>query len=228
MRAPRHLLRAAGAPTRALLRRLTGRPEPALPAAAGPPRERELTVMFTDIAGFTGLAEELPPVAVAELLARHFGLLAASIERERGVVDKVWGDGLMALWDAGGDAATAPAVRAAAAIRQAVGADNAARAARGLPPVRLRVGLHAGPLVMAPLGGGAGLGGLTPLGDTVNVAQRLEDAARHVADPGRDAVTVLASEAVVARAGGGFRFEALGALPVRGRGGPVRAFRLAG
>jgi class 3 adenylate cyclase len=41
-------------------------------------------------------------------------------------------------------------------------------------------------------------------------------------------VTVLASEAVVARAGGGFRFEALGALPVRGRGGPVRAFRLAG
>jgi adenylate cyclase len=202
----------------ALLRRLT-------PAART--RERDLTVMFTDIVGFTRLAEGLGHAALAELLERHVAALATLIERERGVVHKVLGDGVLAFWDTlhAGANPTAPAVRAALAIRAAVEADNAARAARGLARIRLRIGLHTGPLVMAALGA-AGRLGTTPLGDTVNVAQRLEDAARHVADEGE--VTIVASDAVVARAGRGFRFEPLGELPVRGRRDPVRAFRLAG
>jgi adenylate cyclase len=203
----------------ALLRRLT-------PTART--REHDLTVMFTDIVGFTRLAESLGHTAVAEMLEHHVAALAARIERERGVVHKVLGDGLLAFWDTarGGASPTAPALRAALAIRDAVEADNAARAARGLARIRLRIGLHTGPLVMAALGA-AGRLGTTPLGDTVNVAQRLEDAARHVAD-GSHEVTIVASDAVVARAGRGFRFEPLGELPVRGRRDPVRAFRLAG
>ena len=66
---------------------------------------------------------------------------------------------------------------------------------------------------MAALGA-AGRLGTTPLGDTVNVAQRLEDAARDVPEAGE--VTIVASDAVVARAGRGFRFEPLGELPWRG------------
>ena len=87
---------------------------------AGPPRadeayERDLTVMFTDIAGFTELAESLSPSAVAELLRGHLGALAERIEDERGVVDKVLGDGLLAFWEHGlaRCPAAAPAVRAA-------------------------------------------------------------------------------------------------------------------
>ena len=113
-----------GAP-QALLRRLT-------PAAKS--REHDLTVMFTDIVGFTRLAESLGHAAVAELLDHHLAALAARIERERGVVHKVLGDGLLAFWDAAGAGVSpaAPAVRAALAIRDAVEADNTARAARGL------------------------------------------------------------------------------------------------
>jgi adenylate cyclase len=200
----------------ALLRRLIGR-------AAGSPAtvERELTVMFTDIAGFTGLAETLPPHAIARFLSAHFGSLAGCIERERGTVGKLLGDGLLAFWDNG--SATAPALRSAVAIRAAIQADNRLRAAAGLRLVRLRVGLHAGPSAMARLRSERRP---TPLGDTVNVAQRLEDAARHHGTKDQD-VTIVASDAVVARAGAGFRFEPLGALPVRGRREPVRAFRLA-
>jgi adenylate cyclase len=196
----------------ALLRRLI-----AAPRRGAEPVERDLTVMFTDIAGFTELAERLPPRHLARMLTRHIQALSRCVERERGTVAKILGDGLMAFWD--GAPTTAPALRAALAIRAAVEADNRAQVKDGLVPIRLRIGLHAGALVMARLGAG-----LTPLGDTVNVAQRLEDAARQVAD-GRE-VAIVASETVVDRAGTSFAFEPLGNLTVRGRSGPVRAFRL--
>ncbi len=81
---------------RSLVRRLirSGRPD----AIAS--RQRDLTVMFTDIVGFTRLSERLPPAAVAELLNRHFTQLARCVEAEGGTVDKFIGDGLMAFWGA--------------------------------------------------------------------------------------------------------------------------------
>jgi class 3 adenylate cyclase len=188
---------------------------------------RERTVMFTDIAGFTQLAEALPPTLVARLLRNHFRLLARCIEAEQGHIDKIMGDGLVALWD-GSDTdenTCAPALRAAIGIRTAVQADNAQRERRGQPPIRLRVGVHAGPLIATPLGP-AGRLGIALCGDTMNVAQRLEDAARGVAS--RQAIAIVASDAVVARAGPSFRFNELGELPVRGRREPVRSFEVAG
>lgn len=205
-----------GRSSRRSTRRLIGA-APRAPQAV----ERELAIMFTDIAGFTELAESLPPGAVARLLTAHFRALTRCIGRERGTVGKILGDGLLAFWHGG---AAASAVRAALGIREAVASANRARHRTGLPEIRVRVGLHAGPLVMARLGPGRAPG-LTPLGDTVNVAQRLEDAARHVADGAE--VTVLASEAIVERVGPAFRFEPLGSLAVRGRQEPIRAFRLA-
>lgn len=181
--------------------------------------ERDLALMFTDIAGFTELAEMAAPVAVANFLREHFRVLAHCIERESGTVARLLGDGLMAFWDVAGTAE--PALRAARAIREAVTADNRRRRARGQKAIRLRIGLHVGPSVLARLGREPHP---TPYGDAVNLARRLEDAARH-ADVGQE-VTVVASEAVVARAGGGFAFEPLGVLPVRGRQGRVRAYRL--
>ena len=179
--------------------------------------------MFTDLEGFTGLAETLPPTLVARLLRRHFSLLLRCIAAEHGRVDKVMGDGLVAVWGeaADGGAACAPALRAALAIRAAMGVDNAWRRERGLAALRLRVGIHAGPLVATSLGRTIGLGTLL-CGDTVNVAQRLEDAARLVAID-RD-VAILASEAVLAGAGPGFAFHEVGRLPMRGRAEPVTAF----
>ena len=88
--------------------------------------------MFTDIAGFTRLAETLPPTLVARLLRGHFRLLAQCIESERGRIDKIMGDGLIAVWDASGRcrAALHPGLaRGASRSGAAVEADNAAEAA---------------------------------------------------------------------------------------------------
>ncbi|MFZ1431422.1 MAG: adenylate/guanylate cyclase domain-containing protein [Geminicoccaceae bacterium] len=187
--------------------------------------EHEFTLMFTDIAGFTRLAESLPAVAVARLLSSHFLTLARCIEHERGRINKVMGDGLVAFWPhgTGSNTPSAPALRAALRIRAAVASDNAVRVGRGEPPIQLRVGLHAGPLVETRLDTTGRLG-IALCGDTVNVAQRLEDAARDVSEEG--AVTILASSAIVARAGAEFCFERLGELPMRGRTEPVLAYQV--
>ena len=188
-------------------------------------RTRRCVVMFTDIVGFTRLAEALPPTLVARLLRGHFRLLARCIGAEHGRIDKVMGDGLIAIWDGAGGAGRdcAAALRAALAVRGVVATDNAWRRRHGLPELRLRIGVHAGPLVATSLGRAPGLGTLL-CGDTVNVAQRLEDAARALV--GETEVAILASEAVLAAAGGGFAFREVGRLAVRGRTEPVTACAL--
>ena len=123
------------------------------------------------------------------------------------------GDGLIAVWE-GCDQAEdcAAALRAALAIRAGVEADNAGRIRRGQPAIRLRLGIHVGLLVATPLGQAGRLG--VAVRGTVNVAQRLEEAARYVATDA--AVAVLASAAVVTRAGVGFRFAEVGSCRYAG------------
>lgn len=207
---------------KSLVRRLihAGRPD------AVPSHERDMTVMFTDIAGFTTLSEALPPGDVAALLNEHFALLAGCVEAEGGTVDKYLGDGMMAFWGAP-ERVKDRAVRAcrcALAIRAAVVADNRRRRAAGHRPVQVRVGIHRGPLLVGNIGAPGRLN-YTVVGDTVNVAQRLQDLGRRVGE--RDCVIVV-SDAVVAEAGEGFVFVEFGALPVRGRQEPVVAYELHG
>lgn len=193
---------------------------PSRPVPGSHGRVLDLAVMFTDIEGFTQLAETLAPTLVARLLRGHFRLLARCIEGERGRIDKIMGDGLVAVWE---NRDHAGALRAALAIREALDADNAGRVRRGQPAIRVRLGVHVGPLVATPLDP-AGRLGVALCGDTINVAQRLEQAARYVAADA--SVAALASAAVVTRAGAGFRFAEVGELPVRGRRDPVLAYEL--
>jgi class 3 adenylate cyclase len=139
------------------------------------PEARELTVMFTDIAGFTAMSETRPAPEVADFLNEHFALLGACVEAEGGTVDKFIGDALMAFWGAPETQTdTAPrACRAALAIARAVDADNARRTAAGRPAIRIRIGLHSGPVVVGNVGW-PGRINYTIVGDTVNTCQRLE------------------------------------------------------
>jgi class 3 adenylate cyclase len=196
-------------------------------AAAIPSRERDLTVMFTDIAGFTAASEHLPPSEIAAFLNRHFALLAACIEDEGGTVDKFLGDGLMAFWGAPERVKqrAARACRAALAIRAALTAENATRAGHGLAPVRVRIGIHCGRLVVGNIGAPDRLN-YTVVGDAANVAQRLEQLGKEVA--GDDAAAIVVSDAIVAEAGPGLAFAPLGAAAVVGRHEPVWTFRLIG
>ncbi|MDX1574935.1 MAG: adenylate/guanylate cyclase domain-containing protein [Kiloniellales bacterium] len=189
--------------------------------------ERELTVMFTDIVGFTAMSERLPGAEVARFLNQHFSLLAGCVEAEEGTIDKYIGDALMAFWGAPDrqDDHALRACRAALAIAGAMAADNAARMAEGLPAARIRVGIHSGPVVVGNIGA-PGRINYTIVGDTVNTCQRLEALCRDF-DQG-EAATILVSEAVAEAVGGVLAVEPVGSYSVKGRSEEVQAFRLIG
>lgn len=193
-------------------------------------RRRVITVMFTDIVGFTPQAEDLDETASAELLNSHFAMLGGAIDQEQGVIDKYIGDCVMAVW--GGirpmpDHADA-ACRAALEIARLLRADNERRRGEGLAPVRLRIGLHSGPAVVGNIGA-PGRVNYTVVGDTVNVAQRLEQMGKqYMADA--DDVIVLVSDDTLNllqdRAALGVEPVSVGEQSVRGRQEPELVYRL--
>ena len=162
--------------------------------------QREVTVMFTDIRGFSRMAEHMAAADTAALLNEHFTLLAACIEAEGGTVDKFIGDSLMAFWGApeAQEDHAARALRAAHAIHHAVCADNRRRRAAGQAPIRVRIGLHSGPVVVGNIGSASRIN-YTIIGDTVNVAARIEELS--AALQGDAEVIVLTSGVTAARGG---------------------------
>jgi class 3 adenylate cyclase len=194
-------------------------------------RRRNVTVMFSDIVEFTPQAEDLPEQQTAELLNHHFALLGACIDHEQGVIDKYIGDAVMAVW--GGlsrmEDHADHAVRAALAIARVIREDNAMRRAAGQLPIRVRIGLHSGPVVVGNIGA-PGRVNFTVVGDTVNIAQRFEQLGKEFMKEG-DEIVVLASGSTL----GAVRdLDALGLGPlkperrlVKGHDEPVEVYRLA-
>ncbi len=190
--------------------------------------QRDLTIMFTDIAGFTTLSETMSAGEVATFLNRHFGLIDALIDGGEGTVDKHLGDGVMAFWGAPEPTAdhAGRACLAALAIREAVEAENRARVARGEPAVRLRIGLHSGAATVGNIGAASRLS-YTIVGDSVNAASRLCELAKQVPAGGRD-VVILAGDETVARLPEGFLLESRGAHLLRGRQVATEVFQVLG
>jgi class 3 adenylate cyclase len=189
--------------------------------------EREVTVMFTDVAGFTGFSEGLPADTIAAFLNRHFAILGACIEEEDGTVDKFIGDSVMAFWGAP-DRQSDHAARAARAAREiiaAIEAENAVRATKGEPPVRVRIGLHSGSVTVGNIGS-PGRINYTIIGDTVNIAQRLEQLGKEIETSEPEAVTVLLSAATAAQLGPDFSYDTIGGHQLRGRDAAIDVFRL--
>ena len=190
---------------------------------------REVTVMFTDIAGFTSLSEGMPATELASLLNDHFAVLSACIEAEDGTVDKFIGDSVMAFWgapDAQPDHAER-AARAARAISDAIDADNRQRVANGLAPIGVRIGLHSGSVTVGNIGAPDRIN-YTIIGDTVNVGQRLEQLAKDVKkqDVSSISVTVVASRAIVDQLKAPESWTSLGMHHLRGRGEEIEVFHM--
>jgi class 3 adenylate cyclase len=205
---------------KALIRRLLDRGED----VTGP-RQQTLTILFADIAGFSRLAESMTAAQVATLLNEHFAMLGACVEATDGTIDKYIGDCLMAFWGAP-DQQPDHAERAWRAVRmiaRSLEGRNVARRESGRPVIRLRIGLHTGRAIVGNIGF-EGRINYTTVGDTVNIAQRLEQLGRDLGD-GEEAIA-LASEAFVAAAGLDHEAEPLGARDLRGRTAPVAVFRL--
>jgi class 3 adenylate cyclase len=190
-------------------------------------REVEVTVLFTDISGFTALAEHKTAAEAATILNEHFSLVASCVEAEDGTIDKYIGDSVMAFW--GAPAAdpdhTARACRAALAIRRAVIFDNEVRRRRDEPAIAMRIGIHTGRVLAGNIGA-PGRVNYTLVGDTVNVAQRIMELIKTIGGK-EETVKILASGAVAARVGDDFAFLPEGEHELRGRDEVVRIFRLA-
>lgn len=151
----------------------------AVVAAAGAPlgaggERRTVSVLFSDIRGFTGLAEQLPPETVAEVLTEYFTSMTAEVFAHGGMLDKFLGDGLLAVWGAPFDTPdeAVRALEAARAMRTALVTLNAAWAGRGLPTLSVGIGLARGEVFAGRIGSDHRLD-YTVIGDTVNVAARL-------------------------------------------------------
>ena len=138
----------------------------------------EATVLFADLVGFTAFAENAPPERVAESIDAFLDLAVEAIFRAGGTLDKFIGDCVMAFFGApvAQPDHAARAVRAAIEIQEGLAVWNARREAEGLPGFKARVALNSGPVVVGDIGSARRVD-YTVLGNTVNVASRLEGAA---------------------------------------------------
>jgi class 3 adenylate cyclase len=188
--------------------------------------QRVVTVMFTDIVGFTPQAEHMASDDVANFLNHHFRLVTSCIEKEGGTVDKFIGDAVMAFWGAPEiqEDHAARACRAALAIKQAILADNREKQAAGLPNLHMRIGIHTGPLVVGNIGSPGRLN-YTVVGDTVNIAQRMEQYGKNLGDDPSDEVVILMTDATH-HANPDVAAQKIGDYRLKGRVDPVTIFRL--
>lgn len=188
--------------------------------------QRELTIMFTDIVGFTGVSAAMTAEDTADFLNSHFAMLGSAVEAEGGTIDKFIGDALMAFWNAPEDQTdhAARACRTAIAIRAAVHAENMQRQERSLPPVRVRIGIHTGDVVVGNIGA-PGRINYTIVGDAVNIANRLEQLGREEIAP-EEAVIILISGATQDRIPDSIERKGIGARSLRGLDSDVTVYKL--
>ena len=182
---------------------------------------REVTVMFTDIHGFTALAESIPPAVLVDQLTQYFNVASKVIARHGGTIDKFIGDGMMVLGGAPTDLPDAAfkACRAALALLDAFEVLNADWATRGLQAFDTRIGIHTGPVIAGVLGAHDRLA-YTALGDTVNVASRIEGINRELG------TRVLVSDTTAQALAGRLPARRIEAVELRGRQRPLMVYEL--
>lgn len=198
-----------------------------LPAEGG--ERHVMTVFFSDLAGFTRLCEGLTPDTAVRFLNRYFALMAEVIRARQGIIDKYIGDAVMAFWGPPfTDADTHARLCCHAALEQL---DRLAELQRelpellgirhGLPKVDIRMGIATGDVTVGNIGSQTARG-YTVIGDTVNLAARLEQANKLYG------THILVSEATRQQAGEAFLFREIDSLRVAGKTEPVRVSELLG
>ena len=182
---------------------------------------REITLVFTDLAGFTNISEQLGPEHVAQLLNEHFSRASKIIKKYGGTVNRFIGDSIMAIWGAplADDKHALNACLAARDMQLDMHTLRAELLARGLPPITMRVGIHTGPAIVGNLGASDRFD-YTAIGDSVNLAARLEGVNKLYG------TEILVSSATVAQLGEALSLRQVDRVIVKGKTQAVQIFTL--
>ncbi len=192
-----------------------------------PPRlggvRKELTVLFSDIRGFSHVAEGLQPETLAAFLGEYLTPMTELVLRSGGTLDKYIGDAVMAFWGAPVDDAehARKACEVALRMQEVLRELNARWTAAGKPALAIGIGVNTGPMAVGNMGSVARFD-YTVLGDEVNLASRLEALTK---DYG---VQILVGEATAKAAGDGFVFREIDLVRVKGRALAEPVFELVG
>jgi adenylate cyclase len=183
------------------------------------PRRRVVTVLFSDIRGFTSIAERLQPEEVEAMLGEYLTEMTQIVFKHRGSVDKYMGDGIMALYNAPFDDPehALNAVRTGLEFQEQALAVSARWQAKLGTPIRIGVGINTGEMLVGTLGSRQRFE-YTALGDHVNLGSRLESATK---DYG---ASIIISEYTYEHVKGRFPTRALGEVTVKGKAQPVKIY----
>jgi adenylate cyclase len=180
---------------------------------------QSVTVLFSDIRGFTTIAESLPPEIVVRMLNEFFSDMTPIVFGHRGLLDKYIGDAVMAIFGAPypSDDSAAGAVAAAIAMQRRMLTLNEELKEAGLPQLGMGIGINTGMVTVGYIGSEQRTD-YTVIGDAVNLAARLEGEAT--------AWQILISAATLAAIGNSFRVKPVGELPLKGKSLPVQVYEV--
>jgi adenylate cyclase len=184
----------------------------------------EISIMFSDIKGFTTFSEHLAPNQLADVLGLYLDALSRIVQREtRGTIDKYMGDAIMAIWNAPEPVSDHPRMACLAAVR----CRDASRALaqtpewRGLPAFETRFGLHCANALVGHFGARDRMN-YTAIGDAINLASRLEGLNKQYG------TSIIASESIVERALDAFDFRLLDVVAVKGKSDAITIYEVLG
>lgn len=180
---------------------------------------KQVAVLFCDLVSSATIAEAMDPEEFRDLLDRYLAVVFDEVARAEGLVNQIAGDGVMALFGAPLAHEDAPvrAVQAAIAIRDGLVALSDSLRGEGRPALTARIGLNTGPVIVGTVGGDLKLD-YTAIGDTTNLAARMQSLAR----PG----AILVSESLERLVSEHFQLRPLGPQTIRGRALPVAVFEV--
>jgi len=186
-------------------------------------KRRDVTVLFTDLENFTAMSSHLEPEQVMTRMSRYFETVTQTLLAHDATIDKYIGDAVMAFWNAPTDVPdhAGRACQAALQIIETAKRETDSWSQSGLPPLRTRIGIHCGEAIVGNVGSSDRMN-YTALGDTVNLAARLEALNRELG------TGILVSADVVARLDQRFVFRHVGKHAIKGFADGIDVFELTG